>query len=118
MAGEVAFVELGVADPTLARTFYAGLFGWTFSPGPGEGGLLISGLGVAGGLHGQDPHAQPLVYFRAGDMEAALRKVRELGGSVESGAPDRAPHLQERLGRFALCRDDQGSAFGLHQPPA
>jgi uncharacterized protein len=22
-----------------------------------------------------------------------------------------------RFGRFKLCRDDQGSAFGLHQPP-
>jgi hypothetical protein len=23
-----------------------------------------------------------------------------------------------RFGRFKLCRDDQGSRFGLHQPPA
>jgi uncharacterized protein len=23
-----------------------------------------------------------------------------------------------RFGRFKLCRDDQGSPFGLHQPPA
>lgn len=22
-----------------------------------------------------------------------------------------------RFGRFRLCRDDQGSPFGLHQPP-
>ena len=23
-----------------------------------------------------------------------------------------------RFGRFKLCRDDQGSGFGLHEPPA
>jgi hypothetical protein len=22
-----------------------------------------------------------------------------------------------RFGQFALCKDDQGSSFGLHQPP-
>jgi hypothetical protein len=25
---------------------------------------------------------------------------------------------QASTGRFKLCRDDQGSPFGLHQPPA
>jgi hypothetical protein len=27
------------------------------------------------------------------------------------------PEQQARFGRFKLCRDDQGSGFGLHQPP-
>jgi hypothetical protein len=28
---------------------------------------------------------------------------------------DEAQHAEH--GRFKLCRDDQGSSFGLHQPP-
>jgi hypothetical protein len=24
----------------------------------------------------------------------------------------------QRFGRFKFCKDDQGSSFGLHQPPA
>ncbi len=45
--------------------------------------------------------------------------MRELGGSVqdigEESEEDAAS--EARFGRFALCRDDQGSWFGLHEPP-
>ncbi|WP_052850757.1 VOC family protein [Streptomyces avicenniae] len=117
MPGEVAFVELGVADVTLARTFYAGLFGWSFAPGPAQDGVMISGLGVPGGLHGGDQGARPVVFFLVENMDAALTKVQTLGGSVDSTALDGDPGTQARFGRFVLCRDDQGSRFGLHQPP-
>jgi hypothetical protein len=33
-----------------------------------------------------------------------------------SGGDD--PDTVAQFGRFRLCRDDQGSPFGLHQPPA
>ncbi|ONK15664.1 VOC family protein [Streptomyces sp. MP131-18] len=117
MAGEVAFIEFGVADTVRARTFYSALFGWTFTPGPAEGGLLISGLGTPGGVHGADPGAVPYVFFRVEDMDAALEKVRALGGSAENMAVEGDAAEQARFGRFVLCRDDQGSRFGLHQPP-
>ena len=51
-------------------------------------------------------------------MEAALDRVRELGGSVEDMDVDGDEESQAKYGRFKLCRDDQGSPFGLHQPPA
>jgi hypothetical protein len=38
MAGEISFFELGVGDFEAACTFYGGLFGWAFEPGPTEGG--------------------------------------------------------------------------------
>ena len=50
-------------------------------------------------------------------MDAALARVRELGGTVEP-SPDVDPDADSEYGRFALCSDDQGSPFGLHQPPA
>ncbi|WP_129838492.1 VOC family protein [Streptomyces sp. RFCAC02] len=117
MPGGVPFIELGVADVSRARTFYAGLFGWSFVPGPGGDGLIVSGMGVPGGLHGGEAGAAPVVFFPVDDMDAALTKVADLGGSVESSAMDGDPGSQSRFGRFVLCRDDQGSPFGLHQPP-
>jgi uncharacterized protein len=49
---------------------------------------------------------------------AALERVRELGGSVEEVDHDDDEQSVTRFGRFKLCRDDQGSWFGLHEPPA
>ncbi|MGW4949677.1 hypothetical protein [Streptomyces parvulus] len=51
-----------------------------------------------------------------------MARVRELGGSVEAlGEEDEEgeedPESAARFGRFKLCRDDQGSLFGLHEPP-
>lgn len=117
MVGEVSFFEIGVDDPERARAFYASLFGWHFEPGPSGGGFLIRTPQVPGGMHGDDPGASPCLFFRVDDMESALQRVRELGGAVENetaqGEESTAVH-----GRFSLCRDDQGSLFGLHQPPS
>ncbi len=120
MSGELAFFELGVEDAERARTFYGALFGWTFSPGPSGGdGSTIETPDVPGGLHGGDKGASPSVFFRVDDLDAATARVRELGGTVE-GLDDEAtsdPAMETVHGRFTLCRDDQGSPFGLFEAP-
>ncbi|MGW4230793.1 VOC family protein [Streptomyces sp. NPDC004980] len=116
MAGEVSFFELGAGDAEQARTFYGGLFGWTFEPGPG-GGFAIGTPNVPGGLHGGDPGSGPYLFFAVDDLESAVARVRELGGTadgIDLGDDDASA---ARFGRFQLCHDDQGSPFGLHQPP-
>ncbi|MGW0702534.1 VOC family protein [Streptomyces sp. NPDC002867] len=119
MAGEISFFELGVGDSERARTFYGGLFGWSFEAGTTEGGgYAIRTAGVPGGVHGQDPGASPYVFFRVDDMRAAVARVRGLGGTVEDADPSGDEESVARFGRFQLCQDDQGSPFGLHQPPA
>jgi uncharacterized protein len=117
MAGEVAFFELGVEDVERGRAFYEGLFGWRFEPGPSGQGFTIGTPNVAGGMHGGDKGAAPYVFFQVEEMDSALQRVRELGGVVEDMDVEGEEESVARFGRFKLCRDDQGSPFGLHQPP-
>jgi predicted enzyme related to lactoylglutathione lyase len=117
MSGELAFFELGVADTERGRAFYESLFGWEFETGPSGGGFVITTPNVSGGMHGGDAGAVPYVFFRVDDMEAAIRRVRELNGEVEDVNVEGDEASIARFGRFKLCRDDQGSAFGLHQAP-
>src|SRR4051794_24478744 len=118
MAGELSFFELGVEDTERARTFYSELFGWTLEPGPGQGGFTIGTPNVPGGMHGGDRGASPYVFFAVDDIDAAVARVRELGGVVEDVDLSGDEESAARFGRFHLCQDDQGSKFGLHQPPA
>lgn len=117
MCGEVSFFSIGVGDVDKARTFYGTLFGWRFSEPPAGTGAVIGTSNVAGGVHGGDPGASPYLFFGVDDLEAAVAQVRELGGeTLEDEEHDDEVSIA-RFGRFELCRDDQGSAFGLHQPP-
>lgn len=118
MAGEVAFFEIGVEDTDRGRAFYEALFGWRFEPGPSGEGHAIAAPNMAGGIHGGDRTASPYVFFRVDDMEAALERVRELGGEVADVNVEGDAESVARFGRFKLCLDDQGSGFGLHEPPA
>lgn len=117
MAGELAFFELGVENADRARVFYEAMFGWRFEPGPSGQGFTIGTPSVPGGIHGGDPGATPYVFFQVDDIEAACHRVRELGGVVEDMDVEGDESSIERFGRFKLCRDDQNSPFGLHQPP-
>ena len=117
MAGEVSFIELGAADAGRGRTFYSQLFGWSWDEGP-HGGATSNSAGVPLGIHGDDADASPYVFFRVDDIEAAAERVRELGGKVDPMDLDGSEESVALYGRFVMCRDDQGSAFGLHQPPA
>jgi predicted enzyme related to lactoylglutathione lyase len=118
MAGEPSFFELGVSDAQRGRAFYEALFGWRMEPGPSGEGFTIATPGVAGGIHGGDPEASAYVFFSVEDIGAAEARVRELGGRVDDADVEGDEDSIARFGRFRLCRDDQGSPFGLHQPPA
>jgi predicted enzyme related to lactoylglutathione lyase len=118
MTGEVSFIEFGATDAMTARSFYGKLFGWSFEPGPGGDGYAIDGVGVPAGVHGGDEGASPYVFFQVDDLDAAIAAVEHLGGSVESIADADSEESIATFGEFRLCRDDQGSPFGLHQRPS
>ena len=117
MTGQVSFIEFGGRDAMTARSFYGKLFGWSFEPGPGGEGYAIDGVGVPAGVHGGDEGASPYVFFRVDDLEAAVATVERLGGTVEVMPGGDDEESVARFGEFRLCRDDQGSPFGLHRPP-
>lgn len=117
MTGDPSFFTIGVGDVDTARSFYGGLFGWTFSDPPSGEGAVVEGCEVPGGIHGGDPGASPYLFFRVDDIDLALARVRELGGDVTGNDSNDDPDSVARFGRFALCKDDQGSSFGLHEPP-
>jgi predicted enzyme related to lactoylglutathione lyase len=116
MDGSLSFFEIGVADTDKARAFYGQLFGWEFADE--QAGATIETPNIPGGLHGDDPGASPYLFFRVSDLSAALDQVRELGGDIGDFTSGEDEEQAARFGRFQTCTDDQGSSFGLHQPPA
>jgi predicted enzyme related to lactoylglutathione lyase len=103
-------IEFPADDPHRARRFWTGVLGIELvdrSGDEGEGWQTADGAPALGvherGKGPGDTHSLP--YFEVDDVEAALLRVRELGGEViHPGA------------RWAICRDSEGSAFGLAGP--
>jgi predicted enzyme related to lactoylglutathione lyase len=100
-------IELPADDPDRARRFWEGLIGIRLEPRtPGEGSGWQAGLGgITVGVHerGAGPGDRfSLPYFRVPDLVAALEQVAALGGEVV--------HPGER---WAVCRDSEGTPFGL-----
>jgi len=105
-------VEFPADDPARARGFWNGLLGVELeSRAEGEGeGWQTHGGGSALGLHprGTGPGDRvSLPYFSVPSMNVALERVRELGGEII--------HPGER---WSICRDTEGSPFGLALGPA
>ena len=103
-----SYLEIGAPDADKARAFFADLFDWPFTA-MNTGGWFDSG-DIKTGLHGQDDTPAIVVYFEVSDIEAAIAKVRGLGGTAENPTPD-----EPGFGRFSTCADPQGIRFGLRQ---
>lgn len=104
-----SWIEIGAPDATRTRDFFAALFGWRFDDVGGGHATRDSGVGA--GIHGDDPDRNMVVYFAVADLDAAVARVRALGGT----APEPGP-ADPRCGRFVECKDADGVRFGLRQP--
>jgi predicted enzyme related to lactoylglutathione lyase len=102
-------IEFPADDPQRAQAFWSGLLGTTLvrrTPDQGQGWQGSVG-GITLGVHarGAGPGDRfSLPYFGVADLPAALERVTALGGEVV--------HPGER---WAVCRDSEGSPFGLAQ---
>lgn len=105
-----ALIEFPADEPERALRFWSGMLGVEMAErGPGEGsGWQASDDGSGQlplGVHerGRGPgDTASLPYFEAEDMEAAIARVTDLGGSVI--------HPGER---WSICRDSEGTPFAV-----
>lgn len=104
-------VEFPADDPARARRFWEGLLDVPLAerrPEQGEG-WQTAAEGTAIGVHARGPgpgDRVSLPYLTVPDLPAALARVVDLGGDVI--------HPGER---WAICRDSEGSPFGLGAAP-
>lgn len=105
--GELSYVTYQVPDSVAFREFYGRLLGWTFEAGRIQDGWEVQGTqpmaGVAGGS------AVPVVVpmWTVSDIDVAVERVREAGGTVLSEP------VRQHYGLMAECADDQGGRFYL-----
>ena len=109
--GDVSYLTMVVPDVDAARAFYEGVFAWTVDVGR-TGGAQVTGVAPQIGMT-TEPEAGPatpgtILCYRVDDIVAAVQRVRHAGGEAREVA-------QRPYGLEALCADDQGTPFYLHQ---
>jgi len=113
MSSTIALVEFPADDAERARRFWQGVLDVSLqnrTPDEGQGWQTHLNGDTQLGLHarGVGPGDRvSLPYFEVADMQASLDRVTALGGSVV--------HPGERI---SICRDSEGSPFGLMQRPS
>lgn len=115
--GAVAWCDLTTPDPDAARDFYAQVFGYSYEDIGAEGLSYATftvprGERPAGGIGGTDPSAQsvPAVWslcFQVPDVDGAVQRVRDAGGSVMED-PFEFEH-----GRLAVVAGPDRESFAL-----
>lgn len=109
----VVHVEIPAVDPKSAGKFYQELLGWKITPMPEMNYIMWEAEDDSGGgfpeVSDESPAGRVLVYIASDDIEADLKKVRQLGGKVlheKSEIPG--------MGWFAIFEDPTGNALGLY----
>jgi len=120
--------EIHASDVAAAKTFYAGLFGWDFSPMEGgedasyhliEGRDIGTGKGLTGGMMTRGdatptaggPIRGGTMTFEVEDCDARYRWALDNGGA-EALPPTDFPGI----GRCAYVEDGQGNVVGMITP--
>jgi uncharacterized protein len=116
--GTLCWVELTTRHVSEAVAFYGSVFGWTAAPLE-DGGTDYhewrrpDGTAVAGMLPmvGDEwPPGLPdhwMVYFGVVDVDAAVGRCAQLGGTIA------VPPTDVPLGRFAVLADPEGATFSV-----
>jgi predicted enzyme related to lactoylglutathione lyase len=112
--GALVWNELASSDLDGSAAFYSELFGWSTEPftGSPEPYLSIKNAGASnGGMRELNPPDAPphwLVYFGVDDIDAALARVQELGGTKLAGPIDIG------IAKLGVVQDAQGATFALY----
>jgi predicted enzyme related to lactoylglutathione lyase len=111
----IVHFDIPAEDTARAKKFYIGMFGWKFQSFPEMQYDLITTTnldgtpGVGGGMGKRmDPSQRMMNYFGVKSIEAAMKKVKSLGGKLIS---EKMP--VPGMGYLVNCIDTEGNAFGL-----
>jgi uncharacterized protein len=109
----VVHIEIPAANISSAAQFYENLFGWKMEHAPEFDYTMWSdGGGYGGGfnkLSEENPAGQVLVYIDSDDIDADLKQVEKLGGSIVTPKTD-----IPGTGWFALFKDPTGNTLALY----
>jgi predicted enzyme related to lactoylglutathione lyase len=112
--GALCWNELASPDIDASAEFYRDLFGWTVEPfadSPEPYLVIKNGDRSNGGIRPVMPPGTPphwLVYFGVDDLESAMGKIGELGGTTLAGPIDIGEN------KIAVAQDPQGAVFALY----
>jgi uncharacterized protein len=112
--GALVWNELSSPDLNASSAFYGELFGWEIAPFEGSPTPYLSiknGGSSNGGMRELSPPGAPphwLVYFGVQDIDQALAKVEQLGGTKIAGPID------IQMAKIAIVRDPQGAMLALY----
>jgi predicted enzyme related to lactoylglutathione lyase len=116
--GQICWNELMTPNAQGAEKFYGELFGWKAKATPmgdftyhmlSAGGKDFGGIMPMTGPMWQGVPPHWMMYVAVADVDAAAKKVVELGGKVC------VPPTDIPVGRFAVVNDPQGATFSLFQ---
>ena len=109
----VVHVEIPAADVPAAGEFYRQLFGWKMQHVPEfDYTMWEDGSGYGGGFNkvsDENPVGQVLVYIDSDDIDADLRQVEKLGGTVV-----RSKTEIPGTGWYGLFKDPTGNVLALY----
>ncbi len=113
MAGRIVHFEFEASDIERAKRFYEELFGWSFSDltDPVRYSLIDAGDSANGGVYLSEgePDRHFKLYFDIDDIDAALEKVRALGGEAGNKQPISG------VAWVARCFDSEGNELTLFE---
>lgn len=106
-----SWFDISTPDAARARRFYREMFGWAITAiddtyalvGP-EDGQPTGGIGQAGS---NSPYTGMTVYFQVDDVEVALSRALELGGTRVM-EPTETP-----MGQIGVFTDPDGNTVGV-----
>ncbi|GAS97156.1 glyoxalase/bleomycin resistance protein/dioxygenase [Mycolicibacterium canariasense] len=105
--GELSYITYEVPDSAEFKAFYGRVLNWSFEPGRVEDGWGVLQTHPMAGAAGGARVARTVPMWTVADIDSAVTRVREAGGSVIE-----EPSSQS-YGMSALCTDDQGARFYL-----
>ena len=93
--GELSYITYEVADSTAFKAFYSRVLFWTFEPGRIDDGWQVQQTHPMAGVAGGSAQQVTVPMWTVEDIDAAVARVREAGGTVID-EPSQQPYGKSR----------------------